>query len=154
MELSSIITLDRVLPGLKAGSKKQLLQELAQTAALATGIDDRVIFDTLLQRERLGSTGVGLGVAIPHGKFQNLPGITGIFARLAKPISFDAMDDEPVDIVFALLAPEGSGADHLKALSRIARLLRDPDTIARLRNLTTASELYEELTSLPQANAA
>lgn len=152
--MTSIIAPDRVLPCLKAGSKKQVLQDLAQAAVQATGIDDRVVFDTLLQRERLGSTGVGLGVAIPHGKFQNLDEIVGIFARLSKPIAFDAMDDEPVDIVFALLAPEGSGAKHLKALSRIARLLRDPDTIARLRSLDTASELYEELTSLPQANAA
>ncbi len=154
MELSAIIKRDCILPALKCGSKKQVLQELAQTAALATGIDDRVIFDTLLQREKLGSTGVGLGVAIPHGKFKNLPGITGLFARLSKPIPFDAVDDEPVDIVFALLAPEGSGADHLKALSRIARLMRDPDTVARLRNVETTAELYEELTAVPQANAA
>ena len=154
MDLEAIIQPDGVLPYLKASSKKQVLQEVATTGAALTGLDGRVVFDTLLQRERLGSTGVGHGVAIPHGKFPGLARITGVFARLAKPVPFDAIDDMPVDIIFALLAPEGSGADHLKALSRIARLLRDEETVARLRGVPDGDDLFAELTRTAQAQAA
>lgn len=154
MELEAIIQPEGVLPYLKVSSKKQALQEVATTGAELTQLDGRLIFDTLLQRERLGSTGVGHGVAIPHGKFPGLTQITGVFARLAKPVPFDAMDDMPVDIVFALLAPEGSGADHLKALSRIARLLRDENTVSRLRSVPNGDDLFAELTRTDQNLAA
>ena len=154
MELADIIPPNGVLPILKVNSKKQMLQELSEVGATLTGQDERVIFDTLIQRERLGSTGVGGGVAIPHGKFPGLQNIVGIFARLSKPIPFDAMDDLPVDLVCVLLAPEGSGADHLKALSRIARLMRSSETVAALRSLPDRDSLYELLTEGPRASAA
>ena len=110
MQLVDIISQDSVIANAKSNSKKQVLQDVAEVAASETGVASRTIFDLLLQRERLGSTGIGNGVAIPHGKLPGLKGITGVFARLAKPVPFDAMDDEPVDLVFAILAPEGSGA--------------------------------------------
>ena len=125
MHLSSFISPNSVVPSLKAKTKKQLLQELSARASRLTGLQERDIFDVLLQRERLGSTGLGQGIAIPHGKLAGLKRIVGIFARLAEPIDFDAVDGEKVDIVFLLLAPEGAGADHLKALARISRLLRE-----------------------------
>jgi len=106
----------------------------------------RDIFDVLLQRERLGSTGLGHGIAIPHGKLAGLKCIVGIFARLAEPIEFDAVDGEKVDIVFLLLAPEGAGADHLKALARISRLLREGSAVEKLRASKDAAALYAVLT--------
>lgn len=142
MDLSDLIEVSAVMPALKANSKKQLLQLLAEKAAAVTGLPEREVFDTVLQRERLGSTGVGNGIAIPHGKLKDLPQITGIFARLETPVDFEALDDQPVDLVFLLLAPEGAGADHLKALSRIARVLRDPAMVAKLRASDNESAIY------------
>jgi PTS system nitrogen regulatory IIA component len=146
MHLGDFISPDSVLPSLRAKTKKQLLQELASRAARRTGLSERVIFDVLFQRERLGSTGLGQGIAIPHGKVPGLKGIVGIFARLAEPIDFDAVDGEPVDIVFLLLAPEGAGADHLKALARISRLLREGSAVEKLRASRDAAALYAVLT--------
>src|SRR5690606_14444071 len=117
----------------KVKNEKQLLTELAACASRFCGLQERDIFDVLLQRERLGSTGLGQGVAIPHGKMAGLKQIVGVFARLAEPVDFDAADGEPVDIVFLLLAPEGAGADHLKALARISRLLREGSAVEKLR---------------------
>ncbi|WP_029057842.1 PTS IIA-like nitrogen regulatory protein PtsN [Stappia stellulata] len=154
MDLSDLISPRAVVPSLKANSKKQALQELAAKAAAVTGLPERDIFDTLLQRERLGSTGVGNGIAIPHGKLVALDRLVGLFARLDKPIDFDALDDQPVDLVFVLLAPEGAGADHLKALARIARRMRDPGTVAKLRASDDASALYTLLTQQVASNAA
>ena len=146
MQLSEIIASSAVLPALKAGSKKQLLQELANHAAKQVGLDARLIFETLLQREKLGSTGLGQSLAIPHGKFAELDKVHGLFARLATPVDFEAIDDQPVDLVFLLLAPESAGADHLKALARISRLLRDPAIVAKLRGTDDAEGLYAVLT--------
>ena len=146
MHLSDFISPESVLPSLRVKTKKQLLQELASRAARRTGLPERVIFDVLLQRERLGSTGLGQGIAIPHGKIPGLKGIIGIFARLAEPIDFEAVDGEPVDIVFLLLAPEGAGADHLKALARISRLLREGSAVEKLRGSRDAAALYAVLT--------
>jgi len=154
MQLIDIISQESVIANAKSNSKKQLLQDIAEVASAETGVGSRVIFDLLLQRERLGSTGIGNGVAIPHGKLPGLPQITGVFARLSKPVPFEAMDDEPVDLVFAILAPEGSGADHLKALSRIARIMRNPDTLASLRQTTDRDVIYSLLGSEETANAA
>jgi PTS system nitrogen regulatory IIA component len=137
MALADILRAEGIIPALRAQSKKQLLMELAQCASRITGISEREIFDVVLQREKLGSTGVGSGIAIPHGKLKSLDRITGVFARLETPVDFEALDDQPVDLVFMLLAPEGAGADHLKALSRIARALRDQDLVARLRSSDT-----------------
>ncbi|AHK43186.1 putative phosphotransferase system, phosphoenolpyruvate-dependent sugar EIIA 2 [Ensifer adhaerens OV14] len=139
---------------MRANSKKQLLQELAAKAAKITGLPEREIFDVILQRERLGSTGVGNGIAIPHGKLNNLPSIIGIFARLDTPVDFEALDDQPVDLVFLLLAPEGAGADHLKALSRIARVLRDHDMVAKIRSSDSASAIYTLLNEDTTSHAA
>ena len=146
MLLSDFISPNSVVASLKAKTKKQLLQDLSARAARLTGLQERGIFDVLLQRERLGSTGLGHGIAIPHGKLAGLKRIVGIFARLAEPIDFDAVDGEKVDIVFLLLAPEGAGADHLKALARISRLLREGSAVEKLRASKDASALYAMLT--------
>jgi PTS system nitrogen regulatory IIA component len=143
-----------VLPALKANSKKQVLQLLAEKASAITGLPEREIFDTILQRERLGSTGVGNGIAIPHGKLPGVDAITGVFARLETPVDFEALDDQPVDLVFLLIAPEGAGADHLKALSRIARVLRDGDTVAKIRGTKDATAIHTFLASTPASHAA
>lgn len=154
MDLNDLITSKAIVPSLKANSKKQALQELAAKAAAVTGLPERDVFDTLLQRERLGSTGVGNGIAIPHGKLVRLDKLVGLFARLERPIDFDALDDQPVDLVFVLLAPEGAGADHLKALARIARRMRDPGTVAKLRATSDADALYSILIQPVASNAA
>ena len=132
----------------------QLLQAIAEKAAARTGIPEREIFETLLQREKLGSTGVGGGIAIPHGKLPGLDEIFGLFARLPKPIDFEALDDQPVDLVFLLLAPEGAGADHLKALARIARHLRKAGVANKLRASTDKAALHAVLTEEATPNAA
>ena len=154
MDLSDLLEPGAVMPALRANSKKQLLQLLAERAASLTGLPEREIFDTILQRERLGSTGVGNGIAIPHGKLPRVEKIVGVFARLAQPVDFDALDDQPVDLVFLLLAPESAGADHLKALSQIAHLLRDPKTVEDLRAIADNAALYSLLTSETKPDAA
>jgi len=153
MALADILHPEGIIPALRVHTKKQLLVELAATASKITGIPEREIFDVVLQRERLGSTGVGAGIAIPHGKLKALTKITGVFARLETPVDFEALDDQPVDLVFMLLAPEGAGADHLKALSRIARALRDQDLVARLRSSDTVPAI-EACLNQEQASAA
>ena len=125
MEFAELLSPEAVVPHMKADSKKQVLQELSSLAAKLTGIEEQTIFDVLLQRERLGTTGVGNGIAIPHGKLENVKQLYGMFARLDTPVDFDAIDDQPVDLIFVLLAPESEGADHLKALAWMSRLLRD-----------------------------
>lgn len=154
MDLGDLIVPEAILPALKATSKKQVLQELSERAAEQTGLSEREIFETVLQRERLGSTGVGNGIAIPHGKLANLTRLVGVFGRLSRPIEFDALDDQPVDLVFLLLAPEGAGADHLKALSKIARLLRNPETVARLRSSRDSETIYSLMTEAQSPHAA
>ncbi len=151
MALADILHSDAIIPALKSSSKKQLLSEMSARAARLTGLPERDIFEVILQRERLGSTGVGGGIAIPHGKMKNLNRIVGVFARLETPVDFEALDDQPVDLVFLLLAPEGAGADHLKALSRIARVLRDQDLVTKLRGAESSTAidafLNQDLTS-------
>lgn len=154
MSLADLIVQDAILPVLKVNSKKQLLQELSAKAAQVTGLSEREVFDVILQRERLGSTGVGNGIAIPHGKLTSINNIVGVFARLSEPVDFEALDDQPVDLVFLLLAPEGAGADHLKALSRIARVLRDGDMVTKLRETESGAAIYAFLTDSPASNAA
>jgi nitrogen PTS system EIIA component len=154
MALADLLHQDAIIPALRANSKKQLLQELAAKASKLTGLPEREIFDVVLQRERLGSTGVGNGIAIPHGKLTSIKSIIGIFARLETAVDFEALDDQPVDLVFLLLAPEGAGADHLKALSRIARVLRDQDLVAKLRATDSDSAIYAFLNEEQASNAA
>jgi nitrogen PTS system EIIA component len=134
-----------VVANLKATSKKQALQELARHAAKLTGLDERRIFDVLLERERLGSTGLGNGIAIPHARMREIDSLFGLFARLEQPVDFEAVDDAPVDLVFLLLAPESAGADHLKALARVSRLLRNKASCAKLRGADNADALYAVL---------
>lgn len=154
MDMAELLSLEGVVANLKSTSKKQALQELSARAARITGLDERRIFDTLLERERLGTTGVGSGVAIPHGRMGELNRIHGLFARLEKPIDFDSVDDQPVDLIFLLLAPESAGADHLKALARISRLLRNERVCEKLRGSDTADAIYALLMESTASKAA
>ncbi|MGF9758239.1 PTS IIA-like nitrogen regulatory protein PtsN [Microvirga sp. 0TCS3.31] len=151
MPLLDFLDPQAVLPALRVNGKKQALQELASQAARLTGLPDSAIYEALLQRERLGSTGIGEGIAIPHGKLAGLTRIFGLVARLDKPVNFEALDSQPVDVLFLLLAPEGAGADHLKALARVARVLREPGLIERVRATRDAAALYAIMTELPKA---
>ncbi len=153
MTITDLVAPEAIVPALKVSSKKQALQDLAARAATLTGQNERAIFEVLLQREKLGTTAVGYGVAIPHGKLPKLTKMFGMFARLDRAIDFEALDGQPVDLVFLLLAPEGAGADHLKALARVARLLRDQDTANKLRAARDAQALYAVL-AMPPATAA
>ena len=153
MPLNDLVAPNAIIPALKVNGKKQALQELAAKAAELSGLSERTIFEILMQREKLGSTGVGNGIAIPHGKLPKLNKLFGVFARLERPIDFEALDGQAVDLVFLLLAPEGAGADHLKALARVARLLRDPDVAHKLRDSRDAEALYSVL-ALPSSSAA
>jgi PTS system nitrogen regulatory IIA component len=154
MELEDLVSPEGVIAHLKVTSKKQALQEIAARAAALTGVSERTIFETLLERERLGSTGVGQGIAIPHGKLAALTRLHGLFARLDTPIDFESVDDQPVDLVFLLLAPEAAGADHLKALARISRLLRNQAVVEKLRASDDAAALFAILTEPAATNAA
>jgi nitrogen PTS system EIIA component len=145
---------EAVAPALRVNGKKQALQELSAHAARLTGLDGREVFETLLQRERLGSTGIGERIAIPHGKLAHLDRLFGLVARLERPIDFEAVDGEPVDIVFLLLAPADAGADHLKALARVARVLREPGICDRIRAARDANALYAVLSDSAEPRAA
>jgi len=147
MSLNDLVAPGAVVPSLRVGSKKQALLELSARAAAICGRNEREILEVLMQRERLGSTGIGNGIAIPHGKLAKLDRLYGVFARLERPVDFESLDGEPVDLMFLLLAPEAAGADHLKALARIARLLRDPDIAGKLRETRDADALYAVLTA-------
>lgn len=149
MQISDLLSPEGVLPSLKFKDKKHLLQHLAERAGQLTHMPTLVILETLTERERLGTTGVGQGIAIPHGRLADLKKIIGVFARLETPIEYDAVDNQPVDLVFMLLAPEGAGADHLKALARVSRLLRNQAACEKLRKAATTEALYAILTEPP-----
>ncbi|NVJ97341.1 MAG: PTS sugar transporter subunit IIA [Alphaproteobacteria bacterium] len=153
MEIEDLLSAENVLGDFRASSKKQALQALSRKLAEFAELDARLVFDKLLEREKLGSTGVGKGVAIPHARIEDLTEIKGLFARFTSPIDFDSVDDQPVDIVFMLLAPTDAGADHLKALARVSRLLRDEGTLKKLRITSDDSALYAMLAH-PASNAA
>lgn len=154
MEINDLISSDTIIANLHATSKKQVLQELSRRAAELTGEDERAIFEVLMERERLGTTGVGSGIAIPHGKLQSLERLYGMFARLEQPVDFQAIDERPVDLIFLLLAPESAGADHLKALARVSRVLRDHKVCEKLRGTETSEALYAILTEKMETEAA
>ena len=154
MPLEDLIQADAILPNLQAPTKKQALQDMSDLASRISGLPAREIFDVLLQRERLGSTGVGNGIAIPHGKLARASRIFGVFARMEKPIQFDALDGAPVDLIFMLVAPESAGADHLKALSRIARVMRDSAMTDRLRAARDSSAIFAMMTAERTPHAA
>ena len=153
MDLNDLLAPNGIVLSLNATTKKQALQVLAERAADITGLKGRDIFDALLQRERLGSTGLGRGIAVPHVKFRGLKQITCLFARLDTPIAFDSLDNEPVDLIFLLLAPEHASGDHLKALARISRLVREPAMLERLRSASEPSSI-KALLSAPAASHA
>ena len=155
MEIADLLASpDAVLASVKASGKKALLTELAARGSTLLQLDERRLFDRLLERERLGSTGIGGGIAIPHARMAGATQPRGLFARLAQPIDFDSIDDRPVDLVFLLVAPEGAGADHLKALARVSRLLRDRSLVEKLRATEGAEALYALLTEPVQAQSA
>ncbi len=153
--LHDLIPLSHVCVPLKAHNKKTALSMIAERAAAALGgkVDARALFEALLQRERLGSTGMGGGVAIPHARVAGITQAYGFFIRLEKPITFEAMDDQPVDIIFLLLAPEDAGSDHLKALARVARFVRSTAHVALLRAAKDQSAAFAVL-SQPEAAIA
>ncbi len=155
MALQDLLTSESVLINLKAKCKREALSKLADAASSLVDADAEAVREALMQREQLGSTGVGEGVAIPHGKIAGLSKVCGILARLETPVDFDAVDDQPVDLLFLLLAPEDASAAHLKALAKVTRLLRDEDARAALRGADTAEALYAAATSdLSRSDAA
>jgi PTS system nitrogen regulatory IIA component len=143
-----------VMLQMEGNTKKELLQAIARRAAALIGRDTLDVFDVLWERERLGTTGVGFGIAIPHGRLEGLDKVQGFFARLSHPIPFEAIDDRPVDLVFLLLAPESAGADHLHALATVSRLLRDQKLCEQLRNAKDEATVYRLLTETSAAQAA
>ncbi len=154
MEIADLISPGAVIANLRITSKKQALQELAKRGAELTGEPERAIFEVLIERERLGTTGVGNGIAIPHGKLPGLDRLYALFARLETPVDFDAIDEQPVDLICVLLAPETAGADHLKALARVSRLLRDRTVCEKLRGTDSAEALHALLTESTASHAA
>jgi len=154
MPLKQFIAANAVMGSLKVLNKKQAFQEISERAARISGLGEREILDALWQREKLGSTGIGNGVAIPHCKLPRAGRIFGLFAHLDQPIDFDATDGAPVDLIFVLIAPENAGADHLKALSQIARTLRRDNLISILRATRDEAAIFTLLAGEEQSDAA
>jgi len=154
MLLSDFLDFDAIKPALPGGNKRALLQQLAQIAAQRTGLDGGVILSSIAERERIGSTGFGHGVAIPHGKLLGLNRIYGLFVRLAEPVDFKAIDGEPVDLVFLLLSPPDAGADHLKALASISRVTRHAATLQKMRGARSRDALAAVLMGADERDAA
>ncbi len=142
MNISNILTEKSIFVGLKSGSKREFLQDLAQKASEFTNIDALTIFDAILERENLGSTGFGGGTALPHGRFADLNKVYAFFAKPTYPLDFDAIDNKPVDTVFLLMSPENSGADHLTALAMLSRILKDESTCNKLREISDSTGIY------------
>lgn len=153
-ELSEMISVDCVDAGLSAANKKALFQQLAIAMARKTGLAAKDIVASLNEREKLGSTGFGGGVAIPHGKIAGLEHVVGYFARLTAPVEFQAVDELPVDLVFLLLSPPDAGADHLKALAGVSRLLRDRNLAAKLRGARSKDAIYALIAGVEARDAA
>jgi nitrogen PTS system EIIA component len=154
MKLSNIFRPDAVRVIGSVSSKKRLFQDLGETVSAAYGLDAGVVFAALQERETLGPTGVGHGVALPHARIAGLAEVVGAFVRIEKPVDFDAVDRQPVDLVFALFAPEGAGVDHLKALALVSRTMRDPAVCAKLRANDDPDTLYTILTEAQATRAA
>ena len=154
MNIADLLAPRAVVAQLRAGSKKQVLQEIARRAAPLIEVPDRRIYEVLAERERLGTTGIGKGVAVPHGKLPELTRLWGMFARLERPVLFEAVDDQPVDLVFMLLAPAEAGAEHLRALARVSRLLRDEAICQKLRGTDNSDALYALLADRTETSPA
>ena len=154
MEVTDLLDPSGVIPNLRVTGKRQALQELARRAATLIGEDEHKIFESLREREQLGSTGIGNGTAVPHGRIPGFKRALTMFARLEKPIDFDAIDSQPVDLIFLLLTPADAGADHLKALARISRLLRNRAMCVKLRGTESTDAIYALLTDRASSHAA
>ena len=152
--LCDLLGVDGVLAFVEAADKKQLLQKLSAHAAASLKLEEHVLMDALWEREKLGTTGVGHGIAIPHARVAGLADVRGFFARLAAPIAFESVDDQPVDLVFMLLAPEAAGADHLHALAAVSRALRDAGLCEVLRKAKDSAAILRVLSKAPAAQAA
>jgi PTS system nitrogen regulatory IIA component len=154
LTIQELVSPQAIDASLDAPTKKDVLQSLAASAALLLGKDKFAVFDVLWERERLGTTGVGQGIAIPHGRLPGLKKVFGFFARMEKPVGFEAVDDKPVDLIFLLLSPEGAGADHLQALATVSRLLRDAKLCEQLRKAKDTAAIYKLLTEAETETAA
>ncbi|HXH53841.1 MAG TPA: PTS sugar transporter subunit IIA [Sphingomicrobium sp.] len=154
MQLSEFLDFDAIKTALPAGQKRSLLQQLSSLAAQRTGLDAATILASLAERERLGSTGFGQGMAIPHGKVEGLSRIYCLFARLSEPVDYKAIDGEPVDLVFLLLSPPDSGAEHLKALAAISRVARNAATLDKMRGARSSDALAAVLMGADERDAA
>ena len=154
MQLADFIDFDAIKPSLPAGNKNSLLKQLSSQAAQRLGLDSSAILASLTEREQLGSTGFGQGVAIPHGKVEGLDRIYGLFARLSEPIDYKAIDGRPVDIVFLLLSPPDAGAEHLKALAAISRATRQHSTLDKMRGARSRDALAAVLLGADERDAA
>ncbi|MGE5269909.1 MAG: PTS IIA-like nitrogen regulatory protein PtsN [Thiohalocapsa sp.] len=154
MQIAELLTPRGIVPQLRVGNKKAVLQEIAKRGATMTGIAERAVYEALLERERLGTTGIGHGVALPHAKLPELAQLHGLFLRLDRPVAFEAIDDQPVDLVFALLAPAEAGAEHLRALARVSRLLRDAAICQKLRGTDSADALFALLADRSESRVA
>jgi PTS system nitrogen regulatory IIA component len=154
MHLSEFLDFDAVKPGLPAGNKRSLLQQLSQLAGQRLGLESPPILSSLVERERLGSTGFGQGVAIPHGKVDGLGQIYCLFARLSEPVDYKAIDGEPVDLVFLLLSPPDAGAEHLRALAAISRAVRHGPTLEKMRGARSRDALAAVLMGADERDAA
>lgn len=152
--MRDILSRQDILLDLGAMTKKEVLQSIAAHAAASINRDAHIIFDVLWEREKLGTTGVGYGIAIPHGRVEKLDKVKGFFVRLAQPVPFESIDDKPVDLVFLLLAPESAGADHLHALATVSRLLRNTGLCENLRRAKDAAAIYQLLTEAEAAEVA
>ena len=154
MTIEELLDRRAITPKLSAPSKHQALSLLAETAARRFGLDAGVVLDALLAREQAGSTGVGGGVAVPHARLAGLDRMRGVFIRLETPVEFDAIDGAPVDLIFALFAPADAGAEHLRALARVARLLRQKELRQQLRQARTPDAIYALLAQPAHPSAA
>ncbi|MEO1000137.1 MAG: PTS IIA-like nitrogen regulatory protein PtsN [Pseudomonadota bacterium] len=154
MELSSLLAPEAIRAGVKPTSKKRLLQDIASLAQATTGLAEAQVFDALSAREQLSPTGMGRGVAIPHARMAGLSAVQGLFLRLDRPVEFEAMDGQPVDLVFALLAPEEGATEHLRALARVSRTLRDEEVCEKLRSTEEPAALFAILTEQATSKAA
>lgn len=154
MHLTEFLDFDAIKPALPAGNKRSLLSQLASLAGGRLGIAPAEIMATISEREKLGSTGFGQGVAIPHGKVEGLSQIYCLFVRLADPVRYKAIDSEPVDLVFLLLSPPDAGADHLKALAAISRVVRHAPTLEKMRGARSRDALAAVLMGADERDAA
>ena len=154
MELADILSEESVLFCTDIKTKRDVLERLSSQASKQTGFSAEEIFAALSDRESLGSTGLGNGIAVPHGRFAGLKTVVAVFIKLSEPVDFEAVDDQPVDLVMMLLAPVGAGADHLKALARVARVLRTDSVAEGLRGANDPRRLYAILTRPLEATKA